>query len=287
MFRTFAITTLTLLALDGLSTTLAPATGLSLTSEAAAADFTGKIKRILIKKKRVGSGFKITVKVNDEGDGSTADAASLDVTVCDDKTCADAVTLGSDGYTGVFKSSRFAYDGAEVPEGEYKLQTNLLNSEGKSLGMSQTWGLTAKGGEISVTPSGDVTSKPYISELSMTSDDCGNGKAKAEVAGDDADTVASVEWVSLDGLLFAKEEVESCTDGTCVTGSLKKGKAAYTDSEADLGEVGKVLAEDAEQTVTVTVTAYDAKGGVIGTTKTEAVAKYGDILIDGVPLEFD
>ena len=41
------------------SEALAPITGHSLVSQAHAADFTGKIKRILIKKKRVGSGFKI------------------------------------------------------------------------------------------------------------------------------------------------------------------------------------------------------------------------------------
>ncbi len=108
-----------------------------------------------------------------------------------------------------------------------------------------------------------------------------------EVAGDDANTVASVEWVSLDGILFAKDEVESCTDGSCVSGALKRGKAAFTESEADLAEVGKTLAATEEATVTVTITAYDSKGGVLGTAKTEATAKYGDILIDGVPLEFD
>ncbi len=283
MFRTFAIATLTLLTLDAATTVMAPATGISATKAAEASN----IRRSKIKRRSNGL-YKTVTRVQDDGDASSADAASIELTVCtDEKTCADPVDIGSDGYLGVFKSSRFSYDGAEVPEGEYKLQTNLLNSDGKELGMSQTWVLTAKGGEMSVTPSEDVDAKPYVSELSFSSDDCGTGKAKAKVTGDDADTVATVEWVSLDGLLFAKEEVESCTDGTCVTGELKKGKAAFTESSADLGEVGEALAETEEASVTVSITAYDAKGGEIGTATTEATAKYGDILIDGVPLEFD
>ncbi len=288
MFRTFAIATLTLLSLDATTTALAPATGLSLTNDAAAADFTGKIKRIRIRKKRVGSGFKITAKVKDDGDASTADAASLAIELCTSEgTCSDPIELGSDGFTGEFRSDRFPYAGAEVPEGEYKLATYLLTAEGKELGMAQSWALTAKGGEISVTPGEEVDAKPYVTELSLSTDECGYGVAEAQVAGDDASTVSTVEWVSLDGLLFAKDEVESCTDGPCVTGTAVAGKVAFTESEADLGKVGEALEASKSETISVIVTVYDSEGGELGTAKTEATAKYGDILIDGVPLEFD
>lgn len=74
MLRTLALTTLTLLALDGVSTVLAPTTGVSLTGEAAAADFTGKIKRIKIKKRRVGSGFKVVAKTGGDDADSVASA---------------------------------------------------------------------------------------------------------------------------------------------------------------------------------------------------------------------
>ena len=83
MLRTLALSALALLALDGLSTVLAPATGLSLTSEAAAADFTGRIRTVRIKKKRVGSGFKIVAVTSGDTAGSVA---SADVTLTDAAT---------------------------------------------------------------------------------------------------------------------------------------------------------------------------------------------------------
>ena len=57
-----------LLAADAATTTFTP--GLSLTGAAQAADFTGKIKNIRIKKRRVGSGFKVVAKTT----GDSADA---------------------------------------------------------------------------------------------------------------------------------------------------------------------------------------------------------------------
>ena len=287
MFRTLALSTLALLALDGVSTVLAPVTGVSLTSEAAAADFTGRIRRIRIQERHAWSSYKVTTNAEDDGDATTADAVSLELTVCSGDVCSDPVALSSDGYTGVFRSSRFAYDGAEVPEGEFKLTTALVNGDGKHFGATQTWHAMAKGGEITVNAEGDADAKPYLSELSLSSDDCGNGKVKAEIAGDDADSVASFEVVDVEGTLFSMEDVESCDTGACVTGTLKKGKARYTESGADLGKLGEILAASAEAKVTVSVTAYNADGKALGTAKTEAVAKYGDILIDGVPLEFD
>ncbi len=53
------------------------------------------------------------------------------------------------------------------------------------------------------------------------------------------------------------------------------------------GRAGSRLAELPEETVGVTVRIFDASGALLGLGETEATARYGDILIDGVPLEFD
>ncbi len=99
--------------------------------------------------------------------------------------------------------------------------------------------------------------------------------------------MASFEVVDVGGTLFSKDEVESCDDGACVTGELVQGKANYTESKVDLGKLGESLSASEESKVTVSFTAYNSDGKELGSASVEAVAKYGDILIDGVPLEFD
>lgn len=285
MTRRLLIPAALLLALDVSTTALAPSLGL--TQSAAAADFTGRVKNVRIRKKRVGSGFKVVTRVADEGDATAADAASLELTVCAGAVCSDGIVLAQDSYTGVFRSTRFAYDGALVPVGDYGLLTSLLDESGAAVGMAQSWTMTATDGELTATPNEDVDSAPYISDLTLTSDDCGNGKAKAHVEGDGASGVASVQWADLDGTLFSTDDVVACGTDVCIAGERKRGKTAYTVSDADLGALGELLADSAESVVTVSVSAYDTKGGLIGTTRTDAISKYGDILIDGVPLEFD
>lgn len=65
-----------LLAADAATTVLAPA--VSLTADAEAADFTGRIKTIRIKKRRTGSGFKVVAKTT--GDSTDA-AGSIETTL--------------------------------------------------------------------------------------------------------------------------------------------------------------------------------------------------------------
>lgn len=77
MLRKIALSSLLLLGADVTVAALAPA-GSALTSTASAADFTGRIKRIKIKKKRVGSGFRVVAVT--EG-GSTDDAGAVKTTM--------------------------------------------------------------------------------------------------------------------------------------------------------------------------------------------------------------
>ena len=70
MLRRTALTALLLLSADAATTTLAPLGAPALTQAATAADFTGKIKRIRIKKTRVGSGFKVVARTT----GDTSDS---------------------------------------------------------------------------------------------------------------------------------------------------------------------------------------------------------------------
>ena len=64
-------------------------------------------------------------------------------------------------------------------------------------------------------------------------------------------------------------------------------RAFFLDSNASLGEDHEALAKSEEADVTVQITACADDGSVLGTATTEATARYGDILIDGVPLQFD
>lgn len=284
--RSVLLSAAALFALDLGTTAAAP--GLSLTAAAHAADFTGKIKRIRIKKKRVGSSFKVVAKLQDDGDATAADAAQLTVQVCQGDVCSPMVKVDQDEYTGELRTGQYAYDGAVAPVGSFALESQLLDANGKQTGLTQTWTVKGDGEELVAVPDKDVTDGTYISELTLTTDACGNGRVRATVAGKDAADVHGHEWISLDGLaFFSADTVELCGELPCATGGLRKGRTTHTASEAELGELGAKLEATPEATVTVVVTAYDEKGGVLGTTKTEATAKYGDILIDGVPLEFD
>jgi hypothetical protein len=286
--RSVLLTAAALFALDLGTTVTAPATGLSLTGAAQAADFTGRIKRIRIRKKRVGSSYKVQAKVQDGGDATAADAAELAVQVCVGTTCTTALELDQDEYTGILQTGIYSYDGAVTPVGSFTLESQLLDANGKQTGLTQTWTVKGDGKELTAVADKEVTEGTYISELTFTTDACGNGRIEAEVAGKEASEVHGHEWTSLDGTgFFSADTVELCGGLPCVTGGLSEGRTSYTTSKADLGTLGEKLAATPEAAVTVVVTAYDEKGGVLGTTKTEATAKYGDILIDGVPLEFD
>jgi hypothetical protein len=83
MLRKIAVSSALILLAEVAVVTLLPDASGAVISEAQAADFTGRIKRIKIKKKRVGSGFKMVVVT--ESDDADA-IASADVTLCDPVT---------------------------------------------------------------------------------------------------------------------------------------------------------------------------------------------------------
>ena len=109
MLRRTALTALLLLSADAATTALAPAGAPSLTAAASAADFTGKIKRIRIRKKRVGSGFKVVARTAGDTSGSVASVTTtvfdplkprdenLEVVVLDIDVNNRLVATGSDG----------------------------------------------------------------------------------------------------------------------------------------------------------------------------------------------
>ena len=74
------------------------------------------------------------------------------------------------------------------PHGEFELLTALYDADGKDLGIEQAWKVSAKDGVIVTEPGGEVAHSTYVSELELTSDACGNGRAKAVVAIDPEDT---------------------------------------------------------------------------------------------------
>jgi hypothetical protein len=147
MFRALALSTLALLALDGVSVALDAATGLSITREAAAADFTGKIKRLQIRKRRTGSGFKVVAVTA----GDSADSvASADITLADAATgeLLQALTL-DDGLRG-----RVVFTGQldDLAEGSgaggftitFKA-ANLIDSGGDPFGEQQEFEVSVDG----------------------------------------------------------------------------------------------------------------------------------------------
>lgn len=93
MLRRTALSALFLLTGDVAATALAGAGLPSLTAEAAAADFSGRIKRVKIKKKRVGSGFKLSARVESAKD---ATAASAKLTLSDASTGVELESLTVD-----------------------------------------------------------------------------------------------------------------------------------------------------------------------------------------------
>ncbi|MFK7931264.1 MAG: hypothetical protein AB8H79_23980 [Myxococcota bacterium] len=278
MLRYLAFSTVLLLAGEVGLAALSPVAGVSLNTEAHAADFTGRVKRIRIKKKRVGSGFRMTTVVKDDGDGSAPKVQKLKFSVCNDKSCVATSKPGTT-YKGAYRSPLFTYDGATEPEGVFKLTTALTNSDGKSLGASQSWTMKAEGTSVEIVAANDVTAEPYISDLELTADECGNGRMRATITGADNEDVVDVALTAPEGLLDDDEGV--------ITGTLKRSRATFVVDDADLGDLGKTLAASESAKVTLEITAYDEKGNSLGVVKTEATAKYGDILIDGVPLQFD
>lgn len=83
MSRRLLVSTLLVLGLDASTTALVPAGHPSLTQVAGAADFTGKIKNIRIKRRRTGSGYRVVAV---SGSDSADQVASADVQLTDATT---------------------------------------------------------------------------------------------------------------------------------------------------------------------------------------------------------
>jgi hypothetical protein len=250
--------------------------------EASASDFTARVKRIKIKKRRSGSGFRVHMVTNDTGNGDAATIASakIEVSLLSDGTSSSA-SLPDSTVTSHFKTASIDFGWATPPDGEYAVLTALLNADGEAIGELQEFVLTVAGEEVQVTATVDVEFEPSVEELGFAVNDCGNGKLRASVTGEGAGQVASVEFFWLDG--FGGPAPDSLVqDGSRIRTVAKLGE-----SNIDLGELGLALAELAEEPVRINVQVLDTADTVIGTATVEATAKYGDILIDGVPLEFD
>jgi len=101
MFKTFNITALATLAVGAFS--LTAETGVSIIAPglnvglADAADFTGRIRHVRIKRKRVGSGFNINAQTtgNGNGNGNTEIASAKAVLTDADGSTIESVTLGT------------------------------------------------------------------------------------------------------------------------------------------------------------------------------------------------
>jgi len=243
----------------------------------------GRIKNVRIKKRRVGSGFKITTNITDDGNGWAAqvDSVSVHLQRQSDGPEAPTATLNEREITSRLRSESVDFGWATPPDGTYLVLTDLIGAGGEPTGAEQEFAVTVIGEEVTVVPRSDVGSEPFVQNLDFTVNDCGNGKLKARVGGSDAGAVAAVNF------LFEEPFEGPAPMETETSGSLVRSRTNLSETNADLGALGEALRELPEAGVTVTVSAFNAEGTVIGTATVEATAKYGDILIDGVPLEFD
>lgn len=99
MYKTLGITALATLAIGAIS--IAAETAVSITApglnvgSADAADFTGRIKRIRIKKRRVGEGFKLSTQTTGNGSSETEVASAKAVLTDANGSTIETVTLGT------------------------------------------------------------------------------------------------------------------------------------------------------------------------------------------------
>lgn len=260
------------------------ATGTGITESAALGCLgCGRVRRIKIKKRRVGSGFKMSTNIADDGNGWAAqvDSVSVDVQRVTDGMEAPTATLGESEVTSRVRSESIDFGWATPPDGTYLVLTDVLGAGGNPIGAQQEFAVTVVGEDVTVVPQADVAAEPFVQSLDFTVNDCGNGKLKARIGGEDAAAATGVNFI------FEEPFEGPAPMVTEPQATLVTSRTVHQDTNVDLGALGEALIGLPEEPVVVTVTARNADGGVLGTATVEATAKYGDILIDGVPLEFD
>ena len=199
MLRNTALTTLLLLSADVATTALAPVGVSAFTTDAAAADFTGRVKRIKIKKKRVGTGYKLNTRA--EGTG-TDTAATAEVTVrhADTGEVLETLAIDAPARARVFFSVQLAAD-ASTDLTTYKVYPQLAE------GSDADFSFDDAGYELD--ENGEAIAGAYKLRAKVT----GGGELQVSVTSEDRDwdpdsitgvRVANAEggpgWLSLDGI---------------------------------------------------------------------------------------
>jgi len=199
MLRQTALSALLLLTADVTTTALTPLGVDSLTAEASAADFTGRVKRIKIKKKRVGTGYKLSTRA--EGTG-TDTAASAEVTVshADTGELLETLAIDAPARARVFFSVQLTAD-ASTDLTTYKVYPQLAEGSDADFTFDDT------GYELD--ENGEAIAGAYKLRAKVT----GSGELQVSITHEDRDwdpaTISSMKvtdadggpgWLSLDGI---------------------------------------------------------------------------------------
>ncbi len=250
MLRTLALSALTLLALDGLSTVLAPATGVSLTSEAAAADFTGRIKNVRIRKRRTGSGFKVVART---GGDSAESVASAEITLSNattgeiiDELVLDEGLRGKQVFTGQLDG--LTDNGGGTVTLVFNL-TDEIDSNGDPFGEQQEFEVSVDG--LDVKPAEDTTADGWKVRVRANT----SGQLTVVLGNEDKN------WGG-----GATVEVSASVDGGEATelglDEVRQRFASNIDDEFDWDEEGGYTPDERIQ---LDATLYDVDGNVLDT----------------------
>jgi hypothetical protein len=242
--------------------------------------FLAELRRLRLRPKA--QGFTERVVIVDGGDGSAGRIASVDV----DVQVADLyppvrLPPGDPDFDTLMRSGSVDFGWVTAPAGTYVVTAQLLDNGGNIVGPYQEFEVSVDGLEAYAVPiTGGGEDGPSVDDLRFSVNDCGNGRLRATVSGDGSADIAGINfvWEAQGGT--APVEPESL-------GTPTRGRSVVVQTGLQLGTIADGLLGSPETPVVVTVTAKGADGGVLGTVTTEATAKYGDILIDGVPLIFD
>ncbi|MFT5679610.1 MAG: hypothetical protein ACI8RZ_000514 [Myxococcota bacterium] len=257
MLRRTALTALLLLSADAATTALSPLGAPSLTAEASAADFTGRIKRVRIKRRRSGSGYRLITQTGGDTSGSVAKVETkvrhpseflqkdepLEVVVLDIDvvnrlvgTSTDTGDIAPNATVTVMLSNieddDFGWDEEDgyTPEERTKLEILMADGQGEGVGEG--------GQKVRVRVTNDGALRVIVSN---------------EDRDWDPDTVASIA-TTLDGETINRVEVEEVR------------QKWIADLETDLSEY---------DAVTVETILYDADGAVLDT-QTQTVSLTDD-----------
>lgn len=199
MLRNTALTALLLLSADAATTALAPAGFPSLTAQASAADFTGKIKRIKIKKTRVGTGYKVVSRVEST---DSAQAASADITLSDAETGAvlEELTIDDPIRARAYFSATLS-EGSSTDLTTYKVYPQLAEDSDSEFVFDD------EGYELD--ENGEAIAGGFKIRAKLSADGALQVSITNEDRGWDPDSIASMRvadaeggpgWLSLDGI---------------------------------------------------------------------------------------